>query len=100
MNNNNDKLYLQALLLALLAACFVTLLAMCLGLAGCIATAPVSIAWRSNSSLQHATTEARTALETASPTVNAEKTSATDLKVAKEISTSEDSIMETTERSQ
>lgn len=86
----DNRLFLQALLLALLAASFVTLLALCMGLSGCIATAPVSIAWRSNSSVQHATTEGTTELKTESPTVNAEKTSATDLKVAKEISTSED----------
>lgn len=61
------------------------LLAAALLLPSCIATAPVSIAWRSNANLQHATTEAKTTLEEASPTVNAERTSATDLKVAKEI---------------
>ncbi len=66
-------------LLLPLAACLLLLLP------SCIATAPVSIAWRSNANLQHATTEGRTALEEASPTVNAERTSATDLKVAKEI---------------
>lgn len=60
-------------------------LAACLLLPSCIATAPVSIAWRSNANLQHATTEGRTDLDEASPTVNAERTSATDLKVAKEI---------------
>lgn len=62
-----------------LAACLLLLLP------SCIATAPVSIAWRSNANLQHASTEGRTTLEEASPTVNAERTSATDLKVAKEI---------------
>lgn len=60
-------------------------LAAALLLPSCIATAPVSIAWRSNANLQHATTEGKTTLEEASPTVNAERTSATDLKVAKEI---------------
>jgi hypothetical protein len=59
---------------------------------GCVALAPVSIAWRSNSSVQHATTEGTTDLKTESPTVNAEKTSATDLKVAKEISTQDDTV--------
>ena len=40
----------------------------------CIATAPVSIAWRSNSSQQYATTEGRTDLQEGSPAVNADKT--------------------------
>lgn len=63
-------------------AFFVLLVAL---MPSCIATAPVSIAWRSNANLQHATTEGKTDLDEASPTVNAERTSATDLKVAKEI---------------
>ena len=41
---------------------------------GCIATAPVSIAWRSNSSQQYATTEGRTDIQEGSPAVNADKT--------------------------
>lgn len=40
----------------------------------CIATAPVSIAWRSNSSQQYATTEGRTDIQEGSPAVNADKT--------------------------
>ena len=40
----------------------------------CIATAPVSIAWRSNASQQYATTEGRTDLQEGSPAVNADKT--------------------------
>lgn len=42
----------------------------------CIATAPVSIAWRSNSSQQYATTEGRTDIQEGSPAVNADKTAA------------------------
>lgn len=51
----------------------------------CIATAPVSIAWRSNANLLHATTDAQTMLEEQSPTVNAEKTTTADTKVADNI---------------
>ena len=40
----------------------------------CIATAPVSIAWRSNSSQQYATTEGRTDIQEGAPAVNADKT--------------------------
>ncbi len=40
----------------------------------CIATAPVSIAWRSNASQQYATTEGRTDIQEGSPAVNADKT--------------------------
>ena len=40
----------------------------------CIATAPVSIAWRSNASQQYATTEGRTDIQEGSPSVNADKT--------------------------
>lgn len=43
-------------------------------LTGCIATAPVSIAWRSNSSQQYATTEGRTDIQEGSPVVTADKT--------------------------
>ena len=43
-------------------------------LTGCIATAPVSIAWRSNASQQYATTEGRTDIQEGSPAVNADKT--------------------------
>ena len=43
-------------------------------LASCVATAPVSIAWRSNSSQQYATTEARNAGRSHDPAVNADKT--------------------------
>ena len=37
-------------------------------LASCVATAPVSIAWRSNASQQYATTEAMAAVNTSSGT--------------------------------
>lgn len=40
----------------------------------CIATAPVSIAWRSNASQQYATTEARNDGRSHDPAVNADKT--------------------------
>ena len=43
-------------------------------LASCVATAPVSIAWRSNSSQQYATTEARNDGRSPDPAVNADKT--------------------------
>ena len=38
-------------------ALFMTIAAMLLQ--GCVVTAPVSVAWRSNTNLQHATTEGR-----------------------------------------
>ena len=40
----------------------------------CIATAPVSIAWRSNASQQYATTEGKADNRSESPAVNADKT--------------------------
>lgn len=43
-------------------------------LTSCIATAPVSFAWRSNSSQQYATTEARNDGRSHDPAVNADKT--------------------------
>ena len=43
-------------------------------LTSCIATAPVSIAWRSNSSQQYATTEAKNDSRSHDPAVNADKT--------------------------
>lgn len=50
-------------------------LAMTLGfLAGCVATAPVSIAWRSNASQQYATSEAKTNKGADANTVNADHT--------------------------
>ncbi len=54
-----------------------TLIALCCALAAltsCIATAPVSFAWRSNSSQQYATTEARNDGRSHDPAVNADKT--------------------------
>lgn len=54
-----------------------TLIALCCALAAltsCIATAPVSFAWRSNSSQQYATTEARNDSKVHDPAVNADKT--------------------------
>ena len=44
-------------------------------LTGCVATAPVSIAWRSNASQQYATTDAKTNKGADANTVNAERTS-------------------------
>ena len=43
-------------------------------LTSCIATAPVSFAWRSNASQQYATTEARNDGRSHNPAVNADKT--------------------------
>ena len=43
-------------------------------LTGCVATAPVSIAWRSNASQQYATSEAKTNKGADANTVNAERT--------------------------
>ena len=40
----------------------------------CIATAPVTIAWRSNTSQQYATTDGRAQSKADSPAVNADKT--------------------------
>jgi hypothetical protein len=45
-----------------------------LALTGCVATAPVTLAWRSNTHQQYATTEGRTDNKAGSDTVNAEKT--------------------------
>ena len=46
-------------------------------LSGCIATAPVSIAWRSNTTLQYATTEGRNDRAADANTVNADRTTET-----------------------
>ncbi len=46
-------------------------------LSGCIATAPVSIAWRSNASQQYATTDARNKKAADNNTVNADRTTET-----------------------
>ena len=46
-------------------------------LAGCIATAPVSIAWRSNTTLQYATTEGKNDRAADANTVNADRTTET-----------------------
>lgn len=53
------------------------LIVLCCALAAltsCIATAPVSFAWRSNSSQQYATTEAKNDSKSHDPAVNADKT--------------------------
>ena len=53
------------------------LIVLCCALAAltsCIATAPVSFAWRSNSSQQYATTEAKNDSKVHDPAVNADKT--------------------------
>jgi len=44
-------------------------------LTGCIATAPVTFAWRSNTSQQYATTDGRTTKAADANTVNADRTS-------------------------
>lgn len=54
-----------------------SLVALCCALAAltsCIATAPVSFAWRSNASQQYATTEAKNDSKVHDPAVNADKT--------------------------
>lgn len=51
-------------------------------LAGCVATAPVSIAWRSNTTLQYATTEGRNDRAEDANTVNADRTTETQAAVA------------------
>ena len=48
-------------------------IAACL-MAGCVATAPVSIAWRSNTTLQYATTEGKNDRAADANTVNADRT--------------------------
>ena len=48
-------------------------IAACL-LAGCVATAPVSVAWRSNTTLQYATTEGKNDRAADANTVNADRT--------------------------
>lgn len=52
-----------------------TLLLAAFTLSGCIATAPVSIAWRSNASQQYATTDARNDKAADRNMVNADRTS-------------------------
>jgi len=44
-------------------------------LSGCIATAPVTFAWRANTSQQYATTDGRTTKAADANTVNADRTS-------------------------
>ena len=56
-------------------------MAACL-LAGCVATAPVSIAWRSNTTLQYATTEGKNDKAEDANTVNADRTTETQAAVA------------------
>ena len=51
-------------------------------LAGCVATAPVSIAWRSNTTLQYATTEGRNDRAEDANTVNADRTTETQAAVS------------------
>ena len=53
---------------------FVALLMGAVTATSCIATAPVSISWRSNSSQQYATTEGKTNNKADSAAVNADKT--------------------------
>ena len=48
-------------------------LAFTVALTGCVATAPVSISWRSNSTQQHSTTEGKNTKEADKNTVNADK---------------------------
>ena len=51
-------------------------------LCGCVNLAPVSVAWRSNSHQQHATTEGRTDTRAGGDSVNADKTTETNASVA------------------
>ena len=52
-----------------------------LAFCGCVATAPISVAWRSNASQQYATTEARNDGKSNDPAVNADKTTETQAAV-------------------
>ena len=63
---NDDYFFWTWLFAALLMGSVVT--------TSCIATAPVSISWRSNSSQQYATTEGKTNNKADSAAVNADKT--------------------------
>ena len=56
-------------------------IAACL-LAGCVATAPVSVAWRSNTTLQYATTEGKNDRAADANTVNADRTAETQAAVS------------------
>ena len=72
------------------------LIVLCYALAAltsCIATAPVSFAWRSNASQQFATTEAKNDNRSHDPAVNADKT--TEATAA--VSTSSGAATSTTE---
>ena len=51
-------------------------------LTGCVATAPVSIAWRSNTTLQYATTEGKNDRAADRNTVNADRTTETQAAVS------------------
>ena len=51
-------------------------------LSGCVATAPVSIAWRSNTTLQYATTEGKNEKAEDANTVNADRTTETQAAVS------------------
>ena len=51
-------------------------------LSGCVATAPVSIAWRSNTTLQYATTEGKNDKAKDANTVNADRTTETQAAVS------------------
>lgn len=51
-------------------------------ISGCVATAPVSVAWRSNTTLQHATTEGRNEKAEDANTVNADRTTETQAAVS------------------
>ena len=51
-------------------------------MAGCVATAPVSIAWRSNTTLQYATTEGKNDKAEDANTVNADRTTETQAAVS------------------
>ena len=64
--SNDDYFFWTWLFAALLMGSVVT--------TSCIATAPVSISWRSNSSQQYATTEGKTNNKADSAAVNADKT--------------------------
>lgn len=58
-------------------------------LTGCVATAPVTFAWRSNTAQQYATTEGRNDKASDRNTVNADRTSETQAAVSTSSGTAE-----------
>lgn len=58
------------------------LIFLALGLTGCVATAPVSFAWRSNTSQQYATTDGKNDKAADNNQVNADRTTETQAAVS------------------